>query len=216
MSFEQRVFEINQAMENLATFKSEIEQRLQQCMDNEIGPSISMEDLETIDFREPSYSDEDSLGAIIPLNEPIKRKVSYVKPDLPGGFESGSIKLARDFYEYFVFSQVSKNREVQENLRNLLFACSTKEKLKEFFISGKKNEVWITRKNKKISRHFNQVLYVLCNYFKVCKVVNHEKIIWTRVTKQNKNYIVDEEFIELLMDFSETKMELSLIYNQEI
>ena len=120
------------------------------------------------------------------------------------------------FYEYFVFSQVSKNREVQENLRNLLFACSTKEKLKEFFISGKKNEVWITRKNKKISRHFNQVLYVLCNYFKVCKVVNHEKIIWTRVTKENKNYIVDEEFIELLMDFSETKMELSLIYNQDI
>ena len=216
MSFEQRVFEIDQVMENLSTFKTEIEEKIQQCMINGIGPSISMEDLEIVDSREASYSDEDSLGVIVPLNEPIKKKNLYVTPDLPGGFESGAIKLARDFYEYFVFSQVSKNTEVQTNLRNVLFGCSSRDKLKELFISGKKNEVWITRKNKKISRHFNQVLYVLCNYFKLCKVLNHNQIIWRRVKKQNKNYIVDEDYIELLMDLAETKMELSLIYNQDI
>ena len=210
MAFEIRMKEIGDVLNDLTTYNDrlcdelkEYKNRTYDCAIEIEAPKIENTEIKNLDDECSSINDYASIHPIFDYENSVP---SFVEPDLINGFESGSIKLARDFYEYFVFSQISQNIDVQNNLRNVLFSCDTRKKLKNLFINGKRESIWITRKNKKISRNFNQVLYTLSNYFKVCKVIKNKKIIWTRVTKKNNDYKVDSEYISLLMDFVETKL----------
>lgn len=149
--------------------------------------------------------------AIMDMNS---REPHFVKPDMPDGIESGSVLLAKDFYEYYAFTDARYMYD--------LFSCRNKHMLKQLYFS--QTSFWKRRANQHLNRNFEQVLFALSRHYNLCKVVKNYKIQWNRLSwytqtignKKALKYILDRDYIEMLIDHKDAQMEIQRLRKSRI
>lgn len=198
MSSQQTYFEEGEIIGNTSEMTLN-ELDISRIEDTSSDGKLTMEDL-TIDVSEIEITD---------LKVP-----AFVTPDMPDGIESGSVILAKDFYEYFAFGGQANMCE--------LFSCRNKKMVKRLYIDSE--AFWKTRNNQHLVRHVDQVLYALSRHYRLCKVVKNNKIQWNRLTwytqtignSQSIKYMLDTQYIEMLIDHKDAQMEIQRLRKSRI
>ena len=85
----------------------------------------------------------------------------YVEPDMNFGLESISCELANYLYNAY---------------RNKLIHITSRKRLEQFIIKNYRNIRPVHLCN--CERHVSQIIFALCNYYRVCRIIKNNEIEW--------------------------------------
>lgn len=94
-------------------------------------------------------------------NFKLKGIPDYVEPDMKFGLESISCELANNLYNVY---------------RNKLIHITSRKKLEQFIIKNYRDIRPPHLCN--CERHVSQIIFALCNYYRVCRIIKNNEIEW--------------------------------------